>query len=105
MASACSTGWSPTITRAEARRSMTEVRFYHLQRIPLERALPQLLEKTLERGWRAVVMAGSGQSVAALDSHLLTYGKASFLPHGTAKDGPADHQPVWLPEAEEQDKQ
>ena len=38
---------------------MTEVRFYHLQRKTLEQALPQLLEKTLERGWRAVVMAGS----------------------------------------------
>lgn len=80
---------------------MTEVRFYHLQKIPLERALPQLLEKTLERGWRAVVMAGSGERVAALDSHLWTYGKDSFLPHGTAKDGHAEHQPVWLTDADE----
>ena len=38
---------------------MTEVRFYHLTTIGLDRALPQLLEKTLERGKRAVVMARS----------------------------------------------
>src|SRR3546814_2560344 len=80
---------------------MTEVRFYHLQRIPLERALPQLLEKTLERGWRAVVMAGSDERVAALDGVLWAYGKDSFLPHGTAKDGHAEHQPIWLTDADE----
>ena len=32
---------------------MTEVAFYHLTRKPLERALPELLEKVLERGMRA----------------------------------------------------
>ena len=36
---------------------MTEVLFYHLQRQPLEAVLPTLLEKSLERGWRALVRA------------------------------------------------
>ncbi|HEX4297004.1 MAG TPA: DNA polymerase III subunit chi, partial [Devosia sp.] len=31
---------------------MSEILFYHLEAQPLERALPLLLEKTLERGWR-----------------------------------------------------
>ena len=75
---------------------MTEVRFYHLQRMPLERALPQLLEKTLEREWRAVVMAGSEERVDALNGQLWTYSREGFLPHGTRREGHADLQPVWL---------
>jgi len=80
---------------------MTEIRFYHLQRIALERALPQLLEKTLERGWRAVVMAGSAERVEALNGQLWTYANDSFLPHGTRREGFAEHQPVWLTERDE----
>ncbi|MGQ9368894.1 DNA polymerase III subunit chi [Azospirillum sp. A39] len=75
---------------------MTEVRFYHLQRRTLEQALPKILEKVLERGWRAVVLAGSPERVDALNQHLWTYDPASFLPHGTARDGFAADQPVWL---------
>ena len=45
---------------------MTEIRFYHLQRATLETALPPMLEKTLERGQRAVVMAGSEERVEHL---------------------------------------
>lgn len=75
---------------------MTEIRFYHLTRTSLDAALPQLLQKSLERGWRAVVMASSQARVQALDEHLWTFGDRSFLPHGTARDGYAEHQPVWL---------
>jgi len=75
---------------------MTEVRFYHLTRTPLETALPQMLEKTLERGQRAVVVAGSQERVEALNALLWTYRDHGFLPHGSAKDGNADLQPVWL---------
>jgi DNA polymerase-3 subunit chi len=75
---------------------MTEVRFYHLQRATLETALPPMLEKTLERGQRAVVMAGSAERVEALTSHLWTYAERGFLPHGSKRDGQAERQPVWL---------
>ncbi|WP_158044553.1 DNA polymerase III subunit chi [Skermanella pratensis] len=75
---------------------MTEIRFYHLQRKTLEDALPQILEKALERGWRTVVMAGSEERVEALAQHLWTYKDFGFLPHGSARDGDAEHQPVWL---------
>ncbi|WP_029007097.1 DNA polymerase III subunit chi [Azospirillum halopraeferens] len=75
---------------------MSEVRFYHLQRQSLEQALPKILEKVLERGWRAVVLAGSPERVDALNQHLWTYDPASFLPHGSARDGFAPDQPVWL---------
>ena len=78
-----------------------EIRFYHLQKTTLERALPQLLEKVLARSQRAVVMAGSADRVEALNAQLWTYSEKSFLPHGSARDGFAAEQPVWLTEADE----
>jgi DNA polymerase-3 subunit chi len=75
---------------------MTEILFYHLDRQPLERVLPELLEKCLERGWRAVVQVGSEERRDALDAHLWTYREEAFLPHGTVKDGSAEVQPIWL---------
>ena len=79
---------------------MTEVLFYHLQRQPLERVLPQLLERSVERGWRVVVQAGSEERVEALDAHLWTYRDDSFLPHGTAAAGEPAAQPILLTTAE-----
>ena len=79
---------------------MTEVLFYHLQRQPLERVLPQLLERSVERGWRVVVQAASEERVDALDAHLWTYRDDSFLPHGTAGAGEAAAQPILLTTAE-----
>jgi DNA polymerase-3 subunit chi len=77
------------------------VDFYHLQLSPLERALPQLLEKVASSGQRAVVMAASEDRVEALADLLWTYNPNSWLPHGTRKDGSADEQTVWLTEHEE----
>jgi DNA polymerase III subunit chi len=75
---------------------MTEVLFYHLEHQPLERVLPSLVERTLERGWRAVVQAGSEERVEALDTLLWTYREDSFLPHGTRRDGNVAAQPIYL---------
>ena len=75
---------------------MTEVRFYHLQRRTLDQALPPLLEKVLERGLRAVVMAGSEERLEAFNQVLWTWDPASFLPHGSRRDGFPAEQPVWL---------
>lgn len=80
---------------------MTEIGFYHLTRLPLERALPKLLEKVLAAGKRAVVRAGSSERVAFLNAALWTYDPASFLPHGTAREGEAADQPVWLTDRDE----
>ncbi len=79
----------------------TEVNFYHLTRSSLEDALPRLLAKTLQAGERAVVMLGSPERVEALNTHLWTHGEDSFLPHGSARDGEADRQPVWLTHLDE----
>jgi DNA polymerase-3 subunit chi len=73
-----------------------EVWFYHLERTPLERALPELLEKTLARGWRALVRTGDLARMEPLDTILWTYRDDSFLPHGRADAPDADRQPVLL---------
>jgi DNA polymerase-3 subunit chi len=75
---------------------MTEVLFYQLERRPLESALPDLLARSLERGWRVVLQVGSEERLHALNAHLWTYDDASFLPHGSAADGHAEDQPIFL---------
>ncbi|NNM72602.1 DNA polymerase III subunit chi [Enterovirga aerilata] len=75
---------------------MSEVFFYHLQRQPLEAVLPRLLDKSRERGWRALVRVGAEERLAALDDHLWTYADESFLPHGTDREPDPEEHPVLL---------
>ncbi|KZC98850.1 DNA polymerase III subunit chi [Oceanibaculum pacificum] len=79
---------------------MATIWFYHLQRSDLEAELPRLLEMTLARGKRALVLASSAERVEALADHLWRFSDESFLPHGTAKDGRPEAQPVWLAETD-----
>lgn len=80
---------------------MTDVAFYHLQRSTLEAVLPKLLERTLAAGKRAVIMAATEERVEALATHLWTYDQDAWLPHGTAQDGSAEDQPLWLTDRDE----
>ena len=75
---------------------MTEILFYHLTESTLEAALPPLLEKSLERGWRAVVQTGSEERRDALDTHLWVFREQSFIGHGTDQEKHAEYQPVLL---------
>jgi DNA polymerase-3 subunit chi len=75
---------------------MAEIWFYHLTGRSLESALPNLLERSLARGWRAVVEAGDEERLRALDDQLWTFSDESFLAHGLASEGDADLQPVLL---------
>src|SRR5690606_35445397 len=90
-ASGCSTVLWPTITRAEL-----DVVFYHLTETTLEEALPPLVEKSLERGWRVAIQTGSEERRDALDARLWTYADDSFIPHGTDREPHAAEQPVVL---------
>ena len=76
---------------------MSQIGFYHLLNTPLEAALPRLLSKALDQGMRALVMAGSPARVKALDGALWAFDQGSFLPHGTAKEGRPEEQPIYLP--------
>jgi DNA polymerase-3 subunit chi len=80
---------------------VTEIGFYHLLATPVERALPRLLELGLKAGFRIVVLAGSPERVEHLDAVLWSYDDASFLPHGSRRDGRPERQPVWLSDSDE----
>jgi DNA polymerase-3 subunit chi len=73
-----------------------EIGFYHLSSTPLERSLPKLLERASTQGYRIIVWAASPERVEQLSATLWTYDEAAFLPHGSARDGNAAMQPIWL---------
>jgi len=78
-----------------------QVDFYHLTRLPLERALPQIAEKVLASGGRLVIVAGEAAQRAKLDQMLWSYSAESFLPHGQAGGADDARQPVLIAEGPE----
>jgi DNA polymerase-3 subunit chi len=97
MVCACSIASSRTVSKPEEGRGvgLPEVWFYHLERSTLEETLPPLLEKSLQRGWRALIRVTDEARLDALDDHLWTWRDDSFLPHGREDDHAARH-PVLL---------
>ncbi len=75
---------------------MSEALFYHLEKRSLEDVLPGLVERTLERGWRALVKTESAERADAIDNLLWTYKERSFLPHAQLGDGEPERQPVLI---------
>ena len=73
-----------------------EVWFYHLARSGLDQVLPDLLERTLGRGWKAIVRAREAERIEHLDGWLWAYRDDSFLPHGTAGEPQKARQPILL---------
>jgi len=80
---------------------VAEIGFYHLLSTPLERALPRLLERARSQDLRIVIRAGSPERVEHLNSLLWTYDEASFLAHGSQRDGNAAEQPIFLSHKDE----
>jgi len=80
---------------------MTEIGFYHMTRSTLGEALPRLLERALGAGHRILVKAPNPAEIERLNMLLWTYGEASFLPHGSAADGWAAEQPIYLTSGDE----
>ena len=79
----------------------TEIWFYHLERSTLDQVLPELLTKTLQRGWRALVRVSEPRRLDDIDEHLWTYRDDSFLAHGRAGEDNASRQPILLSESGE----
>jgi len=77
--------------------------FYHLEAATVEAMLPALLEKTLKRGWRAVVKVPKDQ-LSSLDDYLWTYRDDSFLPHGRDDEPLGEQQPIMLTDSLENAK-
>ena len=75
---------------------MADFGFYHLTRTGPDEALPKLLGRTLAAGQRALVLCGSEERVAALDTALWLSADPDWLPHGTRAAGYPEMQPIWL---------
>lgn len=73
----------------------TDYWFYHLEASTLEGVLPGLLEKTLEKGWRALVKLPQ-EKLAEMDAFLWTFRDDAFLPHGRDDEPMETLQPILL---------
>lgn len=74
----------------------TTIQFYHLLSTSRERAVPKLMEKVLSSGSKAVMIASSDSMLKTMSDALWSNDAASFLPHGTARDGHSSEQPIYL---------
>lgn len=75
--------------------------FYHCKHSPLDSVLPDILEKTYAKSWRAEIRFGPlgqtpNEAMVYWDRFLWTYKKAGFLPHGRDDEPLADEQPILL---------
>jgi len=75
---------------------MPDIWFYHLEKTPLPQVLPDLLEKVVQKGWRAYVHGRDDNGIDVLNAQLWDYNPASFLAHGLEGDDLAPRQPVLL---------
>lgn len=73
-----------------------QVDFYHLTRLPLERALPQIAERVIGSGARLLIVSADPGQRADLDRQLWAYADDSFLPHAELGAGDDTTQPVLI---------
>ena len=76
-----------------------EIWFYHLESASVEETLPPLVEKCLDRGWRAQILSPSAERLQALDSHLWTWKPNSWLPHHSPGAADGHVAPIQLGDA------
>ncbi len=79
----------------------TELRFYHLERSPLAQMLPALITKAVQSGKKCVVQTCDARAVKNISNDLWAHHPDSFLAHGSAKDGSAARQPIWVTDKDE----
>ena len=75
---------------------MSEVLFYHLTQTSLDKTLPGLVERSLERKWKVSIQFESQKRRDEMDTHLWTLSPTSFIPHGLDSDNWPEEQPVIL---------
>jgi DNA polymerase III subunit chi len=74
----------------------TDIWFYHLERTGIAEALEPILEKSLERGWRARIQCDDEARLSALDDDLWTRRAGAFLAHQREERPRAERQPILL---------
>jgi|GEM_PF-1074889 len=74
---------------------------YIFHALPIEKALPKLLEKILEQRKKALIKFDSTEELEHFNTVLWTYHPKSFLPHGTDLGNKPEKQPVLLTSSQE----
>lgn len=67
-----------------------------MEKSNLEQTLPALINKALQNNHKIIIKAANQNDLDKLNEHLWAYSPNSFIPHGSAKDGHAESQPVYL---------
>lgn len=80
----------------QTKEAVVETWFYHCERRAVDQVVSSLLQKTLAKGWRAVVMVPDEEELARVDDMLWTFEETAFLPHGRADAPDAARQPVLV---------
>lgn len=81
---------------------MTDIRFYHLKTQTLDEALPALVMKAYDNGKkRLIIRLADKATVEKMNTALWTFHPNVFLPHGSAKEGKSERQPIWLTDTDE----
>lgn len=75
---------------------MPDIRFYHLQSQTAIQALPTLLSRALDKGYKILLRTRDQEEAMAIDSYLWTYQAESFLPHGLVGGDHDASQPVLI---------
>lgn len=75
---------------------MAQIRFYHLMRTSEDMAIASIAAKAFQTGKRVLVRVKDGAQAELINNALWTFKADSFVPHGTAKDGDAELQPVFI---------
>lgn len=75
---------------------MTQISFYHLSSLSLEKALPKLLEKIIITKQNSIILTRNPEQTELLNDVIWTYSTRTFIPHGSNKDKWPNEQPVYL---------
>jgi len=75
---------------------VSEILFYHLTESRLDDTLPGLVERSLQRGWRATIQFATEERRDAIDALLWSWSDSSFIGHGSERDKWPEEQPVFL---------
>ena len=79
-----------------------DILFYHLETTSLTIVLPGLLEKSLQRGWKALIVSGAQDQLAPLNEALWTEREDSFIPHAlSAGCEDCESEPILLSSLDE----
>ncbi len=77
---------------------MTQIIFYNTAPLQVENTLFNLIEKSIENGYKSLLLFNDKDKCSAIDEKLWTYKQNSFLPHSSENEKISDEIdiPIYL---------